>query len=498
MYAKKIILCGALAVAAVALTASGCAKKRSGEADFMAYTLSDVIMTQKGVNTYDFEFTADCSPQEQVSVYLTQNDRITGKDEPIAANRVGQGQSSRFSFSADLNLSEEYYLWVKGGEKQVMLPLTAPSMFPYVSPRTTGDGGAIFSFNYTYGVSWSSFCDPEGKAVYSSSRAVFDDTAVPVAKGINITENECLISASDYGADKYYYSVTTAKNGLLTIISSPVSDTSQLTAQFTSLSAGLDGDKLNVSVGLDEEGDIAASSASELQLVVKSGTGDEIYSCNSVFADNVATMSFDCALLLEEDLWYDISLAYRGSLIADVPKLFGGSATATVTSSSKDKINYFITDWRQDGAPEEDAALKLYFEHDDTKFADEFCQGYLVSLADGDSLTLTVTVDMGQSAALPQLVITGGDETALASANAVSGGSGSAICTLALQDVLTEAGKWYDIRLSFGGQLTELLKDSCIGYSDYSRVYVCGGREYAFREYNGMLKISYIGETQAQ
>lgn len=490
---KLIALPCALAFAAALSAVAACgAGTREGEEEFFAYTLSDVVMTQLGVNTYEFALSADCTG-DNADVYLTENDRITSSDKPVAVQSAADGELTRFTFEADLQLSEEYYLWVVGEDKEVMLPVTAPSMFPSMEERVSG--GALFHFAYTAGVSWSSFCDPAGKSVWVSDKPVYDETASVVQKDIPITDGECIIPQSSFGEDKYYYSVTTAKNGLLTIISCPVTLSSSVYEQFTDIGAGLDGDaRLTVTVGVAADSEIAAGSAADLQLVVKSGAGDEIYSADSVWENGVAKMTFDCTLLLEADLWYDMCLAYRGAIVCDVPKLFGSSEVREGSNVTIDGVNYCITDWKPDGAPDSDAALKVYFEENTTEYADSYCSSYVVTLADGDKLELTVRVKVKSGlAAVPELAITAGDKTKLASAQGVLQGD-EYVCTLDISSVLKNAGQWYDIRLFFGDACTDLLKDSCIAYGDFrpAEDYSYNGSSYRFEEYNGILKIQLL------
>lgn len=469
---------------------SSCNKSsREGESEFLAYTLSDVVMTQKGVNTYSFEFSADCLG-DNAKVYFTENDKIKSGDLPVSVTSSESDGLVRFSFTSDLQLSEEYYLWVVSSQKEVMLPITAPSMFPSMETRVAG--GAIFHFNYTSGVSWSSFCDPDGKAVYMGDNEVFDETAKPVNSGIAITEGDSVISASKFDDSKFYYSVTTAKNGLLKIISSPITLSSALKNEFTDLAVTLNSKpSLDVAVKLNADGRIAKAQASDLQLVIKNSAGDEIYSANSDWSNGTASFVFDCTMLLKEDLWYDIALAYKGAIVCDVPKFFNSADIVDNYYATVEGIDYCLTDWRADDAPEEDAALKLYFKHNATRYADEFCSGYLVTLDDSNGLVLSVKATPKNGVPIPELAITGGDSTKILSAQGVADGNGSYTYSLDISSALTQAGQWYDIRLFFGEVYTELLKDSCIGYSDFAKTYNFDGKNVTFCEWNGILKIMF-------
>lgn len=493
MKRKLLLTVMGISACAAAAVLTACANKtRAGEPDFYAYEFSDVVMTQTGINSYDFEFTADCETGDAVSIYLTERDRIKPTDSPIAVTRTEQADGARFAFSATLNLNEEYYLWVDGENKQAMLPLTIPSMFP--SMAENGEGGAIFNFNYTYGVSWSSFCDPEGKAVYASDKSTFDDSAELIEGNVQITTGECAVPSSEYDASKYYFSVTTAKNGLLKIISSPVVAADAVKSRFSSITASVGaGPELKVTVGTVADSEIAHEQARYLQLVVKTGTGDEIYVSDARFADDTATMTFDCSALLKEGVWYDMCLAWRGALIADVPKRFGGSDVMGVSSvKTDDNLVYRLIDWKDTGASDDAAMLKVYFEKDETRYAEEFCDGYLVTMNAADGAVLNVKLTLKDDVHVPpRLVITGGSAAPLGAADGTRNADGSYSYSLALADVLSQAGTWYDIRLAFGNVLTELTKDECISNLDFNKTYASDGKSYKFAEWNGFLKIYF-------
>lgn len=484
---------GISALSAAVLTA--CAgKPRAGEPEFYAYEFSNVVMTQTGINSYDFEFSADCEAGDTVDIYLTERDRIKPTDSPLAVTRTQETDGARFAFSTTLNLNEEYYLWVDGENKQAMLPLTIPSMFP--SMAVNGEGGAIFSFNYTYGVSWSSFCDPEGKAVYSSDKSTFDGSAELIEGNVLITTGECVVPSSKYDSSKYYFSVTTAKNGLLTIISSPVVAADAVKGQFSSMTANVGaGPELKVTVGVNGDSEIDREEAQYLQLVVKNGTGDEIYVGDAEYDGDIATMAFDCSNLLDEGVWYDVCLAWRGALIMDVPKRFGGNDVMGVSSvKTDDNIVYRLIDWKDTGASDDAAMLKIYFEEDTTRYAEEFCDSYLVTMDVTDGAILNVKLTLKENVYVPpRLVITGGSAAQLGYADGVRNDDGSYSYSLALGGVLAQADNWYDIRLAFGNVLTELTKDECISNFDFNKTYTHDGKNYRFAEWNGFLKIYFEG-----
>ena len=70
----KILSFLIIAVITAAVALSACVPVRDSDGDYVTYTLSDVVMTQQGVNTYRFEFDVDCG-DEAVKVYFVERDR---------------------------------------------------------------------------------------------------------------------------------------------------------------------------------------------------------------------------------------------------------------------------------------------------------------------------------------------------------------------------------------------------------------------------------------
>ena len=153
-------------------------------------------------------------------------------------------------------------------------------------------------------------------------------------------------------------------------------------------------------------------------------------------------------------------------------------------------IDYCLTEWKADDAPEEEAALKLYFKRNTTRYADEFCKEYLVTLDDGDGLVLNVRLKLEDGVQIPELAITGGSEEKIVSAPGIEDGDYYTY-SLDISSALTKEGQWYDIRLFFGDVYAELLKDSCITYSDFAEIYNFEDKIITFCEWNGILKITY-------
>lgn len=475
----KILICLAAALILIATAFSACAPVRESEDDYVTYTLSNVVMTQTGINEYDFQFDVD-SGSEDINVYLTERDRLKNTDVALTVTKTVNGQNAHVGFSKALQLSEEYYLWIVG-EKEVMLPITAPSMFPSMEPTS---GGVMFHFNYSYNVSWSSFCDPTGRAVYSSAKPTFDNDASVIRQGLQITEQDYIIPEAEFSADKYYYSVTTAKNGLLKIISAPVSLSDSVLGQIEDISAKLSSvggvPTMTVSVVPADGRDLALTQASDLQLFVKNDVGDEIYSSTPVWDEGKAVMNFDCSNLIVAGKWYDVCFAYRGAMIGDVPVEWNDSNVGTSGSvTGTNLIKYSFADF--------EGQLKIYYDYPPVD-AYDYCNYTVAFDEQSESLTVTVSKIFGNNP-IPTLAITSGSTERLLEANyRISGGS--YVYSVSLKN-FGEAGIWYDVRLFFGNICAETIKDSA---AQFGTEFTVGGRTYSFKEYDGLLKITYTTE----
>ena len=118
------------------------------------YSFSDIVMTQVGIREFEIEFTANTG-KDKVEIYLTDGFRILESSKPEKVERVADGKNVRYSFTKELNLGEDYYLWIVSGKKEAKTSITAPSMFPSITRND--DGTATFEFKYTYGTAWGSF-----------------------------------------------------------------------------------------------------------------------------------------------------------------------------------------------------------------------------------------------------------------------------------------------------------------------------------------------------
>ena len=193
---------------------------KESQGQYATYHFRNVEMRELLNGNYQFDFSVDCG-SDDVQVYFTDRDFIANAEICQNVTRDVLDQESHFSFEAKLELGVDYYLWVVGKDKEVVLPLSAPYMNPYLD--TESGVLASISFGFFENVSHISFCDREGKAVYESNSPDFDDGARSIITNVPISSPGCIIPTNSFKPNKYYFVVLTAKNGLLKIISKPLS-----------------------------------------------------------------------------------------------------------------------------------------------------------------------------------------------------------------------------------------------------------------------------------
>lgn len=182
---------------------------------YSTYHFSTVQMKQTSASGYQFDFAVDCGGDD-VQIYFTEREHITPLDKALAVTKSVSGQVASFSFSANIETGIDYFLWVVGAEKKTVLPISAPCMRTYWEKES--NGLAVLYFEFENKTSHLSFCDRRGKSIYESDFSNFDTTANPIIENIDMSAKGYRYR---YRADKHYYVVLTAKNGLLKIISLP-------------------------------------------------------------------------------------------------------------------------------------------------------------------------------------------------------------------------------------------------------------------------------------
>lgn len=339
-----------IAVLAVICTVCLVACGRPKNEQYVAYEITDVRVTQKGARSYDIVMTCDIPAGSGASVYVTHYDRITEKDKPIEYTAV----DGKYVFSANISYSSCYF-YVVDGDKLAVLPFTRPQMAPSLTADKTA-GQNVLTYNFVNGTSWSSFCDPTGKAVYKSSNHVFDETAQVVAKNVNIFGVDNTTDLSPDESMPYYYVVLSAKNGIVTYVSAPLMTLEKAYKDVKVSLATEDGKPmLKVEGKFVVDGDVAVelySADTKLGRVVEV-VGDSV----SGKADDEFVVSVDASQILNgtkgAGIWFDIKLARSVGSLYELPATAAKSQTLKYQTAEFNfkvwnnilKLNYDVNDY---------------------------------------------------------------------------------------------------------------------------------------------------------
>jgi hypothetical protein len=445
---------------------------------YETYSFSDVLMRQTGINSFEISFSIDAD--EDLDFYLTDIDKLATNEVPLLVDKNGD----KYSFDTTLNLNSEYYLWGLGAFKEAFLPLTVPSMFPYIE-RKVNSADYEFNFSFTPGVSWSSFCDPTGKNIYASSSSTFDDSATPIVQNVAITDGSATISSNDYSDELFYYSVIEAKNGLVKIVSTPILTKDRFSADLTSFSANLESVNSKPIFSLTakmSEDSLFAKDSSKLELIVKNTSGDEIHSSKASSTSSGLRMTVDLSTLKDEGNRYDIVFAYAGTVYMDIPKQF--ESGKDIYNSSYLDLNdtkYSFQNW--------EGTLKIVYAH----YADKFLSDYKITMSPtGETPALNLKAQAKEGVSEPVFAVTSGSKTKIiSSSSTLVDGFYEASLNIA-SSAIDMQGNRYDIRIFFDSEYGEVKKSIATDATTYSINNVYGNKKYSFAEYEGILKFQYV------
>lgn len=345
---KLFLIIFLLLVIVACLTA--CGNNYHFNEPYTAYEISKVDIIQTNRTTCNYVVTCDIAPSETAKVYLTRYDKIAQTDVAIDYT----AKDGKFIFDSNINYAS-YFIHVVDGEKTAILPMTRPQMTPSL---TVNEGNNVLSYHFVNGTSWSSFCDPTGKSVYKSANATFDDTAEVVATNISISGVDTTTDTNPSDDKPYYYVVLSAKNGIVTYVSTPIvlleKAFSNITTTLTTVN---DVACLQISGKSNFGGNVAVelySADTRLGKVVEI-VGDEVSSAN----DGTFTANLDVSKVISENganIWYDIKLSSSFGLF-DVFKE-SANMTDTITSNFATfefkeydhllKLNYVFTNFNVD------------------------------------------------------------------------------------------------------------------------------------------------------
>jgi glucosylceramidase len=427
-----------------------------------AINFDQVNIIQKTISQFDMSIKLD-EEYFNVSYYLTLNDKFDSST--IVESDIDENGWHHLSVSL---VSGDSYLWVKSLNKIGMLPITIPKMNPGVILNGTI---ATISFNLDIMTSWSSFCDPYGKAIYRSSKSYYDEDAEKVnvtSSGINdpiyiLTES---YADPNYDNNKpYYFLIMDGKNGLTRFVSYPISIDSTLFVN-PELTLKLISGVPMMNVTATISGNIDAE---YFKLVVKEINGEQHEVDNQ--SDSSLSFSFDCRLINLSGVWYDIVIV--NSLTGIMYEIASHNADFNNITYGDKRFNF--QDW----------------------------QGMIKLNMDILNYSL-VSVDLLVDSGVPYMVINGYIDLDSQAAILIKYWDGSSIVTLLSSDnlateagtfnfmidlsALIEAGTYYDIVLVVDEVSSELTSDMAVNINKSITV---NNRLYFFRNWQGLLKIVF-------
>ena len=362
----------------------------------------------------------------------------------------------------------DIYLWAISGQKTAFLPLSLPKMSPSL---TLEDSVATINFGLDIETSWSSFCDPYGKAIYKNSVPILDENA----EQVNVTSNDIIdpiyileetYQDSNYDSEKpYYFLVMEGKNGLSKFISYPlVAGASLFSAPAISLANVSGAPLLRVTATIT--GSIAAD---DLLLCVKEDGGERFEVSN--ISSYRLEYEFYASQMSKSGEWYDLVILDKNTEIEyDLPATAMEKNNITIGDS-----RYGLKEWR--------GLAKLAY--DDLNYygasADIQLNSDVPYLVVEGSLENDITV---------QLLLTywtGSNSETLLTANNESVVNNRILFSVDLRG-LNQSGTYYDIVFYIEDERSDMTSDMAI---NFARTVSHEGRLYRFQKWEGLLKVAF-------
>ncbi|MFA5235774.1 MAG: glycoside hydrolase family 30 protein [Bacilli bacterium] len=425
-------------------------------------TYEHVDITQKARGRYQMDVTvaSDVSP---LSFFMTVTDKFDPTKTLEITNHAGRDYT--FGLEADPG---DYYLWMASGEKSGMLPLTLPSFSPTLEVEGTT---AVIAFNLDVTTSWSSFCDPYGKAVYRSHKPTFDAEA----EQVNVTSTGKVdpiyiltesYTDDDYDEGKpYYYLVMDGKNGLMRFVSHPLLSDERLFA-VTAVTLGLEsGNPL-----MRLEGVLTGLTPAEsFRLVIKDSFGERHQAANQ--ADDGLEFAFDPRLLEKTGVWYDINIEnIESGVLYDI-------AYENVIKNNLTYLDQRINFQEWAGSAKLNKDQLAYTQTEADLLVVETVPYLKVSGHKAEEAVATM-----------RLTYWSGTETVVLTECPDTSETSSRFLFECDLSALNEPGTYYDIVIVIDGVPSDLTGDMAINIADTVQA---DGRDYYFRTWEGLLKVVY-------
>ncbi|MFA6780944.1 MAG: hypothetical protein WCR77_01970 [Bacilli bacterium] len=426
------------------------------------FKIYNIKIVQKTIEQYELFVTLE---KEHEDLEFRIGDSDDYQESTISVHTNEAELTYKIVVESPLN---DFYLWAVSNEKMAFLPLSIPKMQPNV---IVAEDIATITFGLDIDTSWSSFCDPYGKAVYRGATPTFDEnaelvnrTTAGVVDPIYILEET--YQDVNYNEEKpYYFLVMTGKNGLSTFVSYPLVDGAQLFSDpHLTLNSISGAPSLQVTATIT--GNIAPAN---LILCVKEIDGEsfEVTSSSSSSLD----YRFDCSQLNKSGVWYDIVIIDKTTEIA-----------YEIGADAMERNNITIGN-RRYAFKEWDNLAKIAFESLNYFGA----SADIASVGEEPKLIVSGVMNGNYDAELLITFWTGMITETLIVVPNESTLSNHFEFSLDLNELTTQ-GLFYDVVLNINNERSDMTSDMVI---NFARTLNHGGRTYSFARWEGLLKITF-------
>lgn len=423
---------------------------------------SNIELVQKTIQAYDLNITLD-KDYSDIAFRVGVSD-IFDESDLVEHEALSSG---RYSVSLQTE-AHDLCLWAISGDKHAFIPLSIPKMQPNV---VLDEGIATITFGLDQSTSWSSFCDPYGKAIYRSDKTSFDDTAEQVNIVGTTTIDPIYILEETYQdahydeTKPYYYLVMTGKNGLARFVSYPLIDGSGL---FSAPSLTLS--NIVGSPTLDVTATITGNTSPEDLLLCIKEIGGETFEVENLSSTSLH-YQFACSQLSKSGVWYDIVIIDANTDISyDLPSLAMTRNNITVNGR-----RYAFKEWA--------GIAKIAF--DDLNY--QGASADLMIISEIPTLVIEGTMATTSQAELLITYWTGSESAILLTIENTNLTTGHFTFAANLTQ-LTTPGTFYDIVLSVDDIHSDLTSDMAL---NFARSITSAGRTYTFQRWEGLLKVTF-------
>jgi len=222
---RKILAIGAAAAGGAALVAgtivvvtTAISASTSSENLYQASNIHDLWVVQEGASSYDISFAVPEDLTDQTDELELQFTPNPDYQADLATDIAHVVEAGRIELPTTDLAPGDHFLWLTAGDERIAATITIPDMSPriWVDNRTP-----TIEFDQSGDSSWSSYVDPEGKNVYESASTAFDDSAVPIAENLAITETSFRVDHPKPN-QPYYYLLLSGRGGDATFVTAPL------------------------------------------------------------------------------------------------------------------------------------------------------------------------------------------------------------------------------------------------------------------------------------